>query len=139
VEKSQPRILKTASEFLSRLTDGRYSQIIFETQNDIFAKDEKDGLRKDLSRLSKGTLQQMFFAIRIAVAIDRNSKLDISYPVILDDVFVNFDEYRMKNAISMLFEIAERYNMQFLIFTCHKFIHNMISNIGKVNDIPLEA
>ena len=139
VEKSQPRILKTASEFLSRLTGGRYSQIIFETQKDIFAKDEKDGLRKDLSRLSKGTLQQMFFAIRIAVAIDRNSKLDVSYPVIFDDVFVNFDEYRMKNAISMLFEIAEKHNMQFLIFTCHKFIHNMISNIGKVNDIPLEA
>lgn len=139
VEKSQPRILKTASDFLSRLTDGRYSQIIFETQKDIFAKDEKDGLRKDLSRLSKGTLQQMFFAIRIAVAIDRNSKLDISYPVIFDDVFVNFDEYRMKNAILMLFEIAEKYSMQFLIFTCHKFMHNMISNLGKVNDIPLDA
>ncbi len=139
IEKSQPRILKTASNFLSRLTGGRYSQIIFETQNDIFAKDEKDGLRKDLSRLSKGTLQQMFFAIRVAIAIDRNSKLNISYPVIFDDIFVNFDEYRMKNAILILFEIVEKHNMQFLIFTCHKFIHDMVSQLGAINDIPLEV
>ena len=139
IEKSQPRILRTASDFLSRLTGGRYSQIIFETQNDIFAKDEKDGLRKDLNRLSKGTLQQMFFAIRIAIAIDRNSKLNISYPVIFDDIFVNFDEYRMKNAILILLEIAEKHNMQFLIFTCHKFIHDMVSQLGTINNIPLEV
>jgi hypothetical protein len=52
----------------------------------------------------------------------------IHLPMILDDVFVNFDAGRTKIAVSVLREFA-REGHQLLVFTCHEHVWRMFADV----------
>ncbi len=107
-----PRITRRAQKMLSAMTDGRYSGV---TMSDDFslraATVEEDTLRDAIWR-SDGTLDQLYLALRLAVAEELTPKA----PLVLDDVLVRFDDKRMAAAVEVLKEIAE--NRQIILFTC---------------------
>ena len=64
--------------------------------------------------LSQGTLDELYLAVRLALC---EQILPEDAPIFLDDALVNFDDTRMRAALTVLFELAER--RQILLFSCH--------------------
>ena len=63
--------------------------------------------------LSKGTVDQVYLAVRLAV-YDLCMK---GAPLVLDDALAAFDDQRMAQALDLLLERGEE--EQILFFTCH--------------------
>lgn len=100
-----------ASQIFSTITQGRYRKIQMAEQMEITVW---DGARNTpLSLLSRGTIEQVYFAVRMAAAEFLNEE---QMPVILDDVFAYYDEKRLKTVLKWLREQKK----QVIIFTCHK-------------------
>jgi uncharacterized protein YhaN len=112
--ENQPDIINRVSMYMRRMTDGKYTDVmISETLELQFLV---DGELLPLSKaFSKGTIQQLFFAYRLAVidVLDPECQL----PMVLDEVFVNWDAIRLDQTLVLLGEIAKQ--RQIICFTCH--------------------
>ena len=126
--RHQPQTLQSASGFLSRLTGGAYRRVWTRIgERRLFVDDEgSDAL--DVERLSAGTREQLFLAIRLAL-IDQMREQGVELPVVLDDVLVNFDELRTAAAVQTLCDIAAS-GQQILVFTCHHHLAQRFKSAG---------
>ena len=107
-----PRLSALAGEAFSRLTGGRYQQISIGSDWTVqTASREETVLRTPLWR-SEGTADQMYLALRLAVW----QVLCPEAPLILDDVFVRWDEERLGYGLALLEELGKTH--QILLFTC---------------------
>lgn len=113
----QPGVLGEASSHFEAITGGRYTRVVQppgESQEVRVVR--ADGSLSDPAALSRGTREELYFAIRLGLAkdfSDRGAKL----PVLADDVFVNFDPDRASRAYAAL--AGFRSSSQVIIFTCH--------------------
>jgi len=114
--EDQPEVILGASRLFRALTEGRYSQVAPSLDEPGAIRVVRDGNEVDLPALSTGTLQQLFLALRLAY-IDHYSKGAEPLPVIMDDVLVNFDDFRAAACLRALDEFSARH--QVLFFTCH--------------------
>ncbi len=114
-----PRLLETAGEFFHPLTDGSYQTIYFSETDDSIMVMHRDGTVYHAEELSQGTCEQLYTAIRFALAVTRQdgSKL----PFQLDDSFVHFDQARLKRVLHVLYDLTED-GRQILYFTCHDHV-----------------
>ena len=107
-----PRITKRAQKMLAAMTDGRYTSV---TMSDDFSlrtsAGEEETLRDAIWR-SDGTMDQLYLALRLAVAEELTPKA----PLVLDDVLVRFDDKRMAAAVDLLKDMAEE--RQIILFSC---------------------
>jgi uncharacterized protein YhaN len=124
----QPETLREASTYLAKLTGGKYQRIWTPLANDILLVDTEDGTALPIEVLSRGTREQLFVSLRLAL-VAAYARRGIHLPMILDDVFVNFDAGRTKIAVSVLREFAHE-GHQLLVFTCHEHVWRMFSEIG---------
>ena len=100
-----------ASEIFSAVTDGKYKGISVGPSMELSAW---NGIRRvPADRLSRGTLEQIYFSVRMAGA---DLLLEEPMPLILDDVFAFYDEKRLKSVLKWL----SGQKKQVIIFTCHK-------------------
>ena len=107
-----PRISKRAQELLSEMTEGRYHRLMLGEDFSLRAgAGEEDTLHDALWR-SDGTIDQLYLALRLAVA----EELTPEAPLVLDDALVRFDDTRMKAALKILQKEAER--KQVILFSC---------------------
>ena len=65
--------------------------------------------------LSRGTTDQLYLAVRLAVC---KLCLPDLPPIMLDDALTAFDDERTKLALTLLRELSGK--QQILLFTCHK-------------------
>lgn len=76
----------------------------------------------DLNKLSSGTIDQMYFAFRMSL----NEFIStISFPILLDETFVQYDEKRLSNVLKYIVE--NKTNRQVIIFTSQKREMEMIA------------
>ena len=68
-------------------------------------------------RLSKGTVDQIYFAFRLAM-VQCVSDESEPLPMLLDDPFANYDDERLAHAMELLSDIAKTH--QILLFTCRE-------------------
>ncbi|WP_019414340.1 AAA family ATPase [Paenisporosarcina sp. TG20] len=114
-EKRLPFVLKKAQEFFSHLTNKRYDSLEVNEQG-IFEVIDHQGIHFRISELSQATKEQAYISLRFALA---ESLLDtIPFPIIMDDPFVHFDRFRVKQMVQLMTDL--KYNHQFLYFTCHE-------------------
>ena len=106
---------------MEEITDGRYSRLVIESGLDISLMSE--GRKVDIMRVSQGTAEQIYFALRMAAS---EILLEEEFPVILDDVFVNYDEKRLKNILKWLVKSKK----QILLFTCQKRELEILQELG---------
>lgn len=107
-----PRITKRAQKLLAQMTGGRYHSVTMGEDFSLQAgAGEEDTLHDALWR-SDGTMDQLYLALRLAVA----EELTPDTPLILDDVLVRFDDQRMEAAMGILKEMAKQ--KQIICFTC---------------------
>ena len=94
------------------MTDGRYHSVTMRDDFSLQAGAAQEETLHDALWRSDGTMDQLYLALRLAVA----EELTPQAPLILDDVLVRFDDERMRSAVTILRELAE--NRQVILFTC---------------------
>jgi len=124
-----PTIAKRSSEILLMLSGGKYTSVSIKSGK-IIVKDE-ELLPIDFNTISKQSCDQFYLSLRLAVA--ESSSEEVAFPIILDDIFLNFNESKSAALLKFLIEYAN--NKQILIFSHH----NQIANIASQNEIPLNA
>lgn len=67
--------------------------------------------------MSRGTREQLYLAMRFGLIEEYESRAE-PLPVIMDDVFVNFDDDRKPRVVEILSEFAK--DRQVLLLTCHR-------------------
>jgi uncharacterized protein YhaN len=112
--------LTMASSYLHRISSGRYHRIWAPLGEDFLCVDDEYSRTFRVEQLSGGTREQLFLALRFALVREFASR-GIELPVIMDDLFVNFDEERTEAAVECLIEVAGE-GQQILFFTCHQHL-----------------
>ena len=92
----QQDLNRTASDVISSVTGGKYTRLI--TEEDLRLSFLCEGRKIPAEHVSAGTLEQVYFALRMAAA---NLLYEEVYPVVLDDTFAFYDESRLKNNTAM--------------------------------------
>lgn len=115
-----PRMLLKAEEYLAFLTDGNYLRIHLQKTGTGFLIERKDHTFFEANELSQATTEQVYVAIRLALATTIYEKYH--FPIIIDDSFVNFDANRTQKVMELLNTLDKN---QLLFFTCHgHLLHN---------------
>lgn len=121
-----PKMLKLAQDYLEILTGGRYREILLpaklskKTPLKVVRKDKK---KIPLDYLSRGTQEQLYFALKLAFVMQIKDKIDL--PVLIDDSFVNFDGPRTGYIVAMLKKMSE--DKQILVFTAREDLAEAVS------------
>jgi uncharacterized protein YhaN len=121
-KERQPGVLLRASDYFSKLTDGRYTHIRAPFGEQRLVAMKVNGEAVDTSFLSRGTAEQLYLAMRFALIEEYARKQ--SLPLILDDILVNFDQKRMENCLELLVQLSQRH--QILLFTCHQHVRDVV-------------
>ena len=135
----QPATLADASRFLARLTCGRYTNVwtplgqrqlrVDENTGETpVPRDEKPCRSLLVESLSRGTREQLFLAVRLAV-VQSLARRGVRLPMVLDDVIVNFDQRRAEAAVELLLDFAAQQH-QVLFFTCHQHLADLFESKG---------
>ena len=114
-KEHQPDIVRRVSALMNIITDGKYEDVFisegFELQFLI------EGTLYPISKaFSKGTLNQLFLAYRLAV-IEMLSEGREKLPIVLDEAFINWDDHRLLKTFDVLEALSLQH--QIIIFTCH--------------------
>jgi len=126
--EGQSSTLKLASQYLEKLTCGKYRRIWAPIGEKHLVVDDDHNQSLRVEHLSSGTREQVLLAVRLAMSrefADRGASL----PLVLDDVIVNFDQVRTEAAVQTLLDIADR-GQQVLMFTCHLHLAHLFQNHG---------
>ncbi|MBM7646921.1 uncharacterized protein YhaN [Scopulibacillus daqui] len=118
-ERKLPAVLAQASEYFSKMTGYRYRAILMSDEEGLVAENYA-GQSFYVKELSRGTQEQLYVSIRLALASVFESAE--SFPIIIDDSFVNFDNDRSGQAMAVLSEVSKRH--QVILMTCHKEYKN---------------
>ena len=124
----QPETLQEATGYFRELTGGKYTRVWTPLANDILFVDREDGSSLAVESLSRGTREQLFLSVRMAL-VAMFARRGIQLPMILDDVLVNYDERRAAVAAKVLTEFAAS-GHQLLVFTCHEHILNIFKKLS---------
>ncbi len=137
-EEKQPDILKRAGEMFSLVTDNKYSKVFAVTADN--AKQERILLVSDgqsafsTENLSQGAKEQLYLCLRIAYA-ENFAKYGKTLPFIFDDILVNFDPERGRQAVRLLSEVARE--RQVISFTCHDYIKDLFLEASEGQNIKV--
>jgi uncharacterized protein YhaN len=123
----QPEALKAASQYLERLTAGRYTHVWAPLGERALRVDDGEGRSLSVEVLSRGTREQLFLSLRLAL-VGIYAHRGIELPLVLDDVLVNFDARRAKAAAAVLRDFAEA-GHQVLVFTCHEHLWKLFRHL----------
>lgn len=107
-----PRISQRAQSLFGRLTGQRYNRLSLLQDLSVEAGAEGENTLRGTLWRSDGTVDQLYLALRLAVA----EELTPDAPLILDDALVRFDDVRMRAALEILREAADK--KQVILFTC---------------------
>lgn len=120
------------SEMFSRITNKRYSAVKFgrNLSPQVYCAEKGKYLPLEELNLSQGTIDQLYFCIRVAIlrTICSNGE---KLPMILDDPFLNYDVERLTRSIQTLKELGKEH--QILFFTCRE----EVLTLAKLWEIPV--
>lgn len=128
-----PILNRQVSEIIENVTAGRYGEVKIDENLNISIVEPDINTIVDIDKLSGGTIDQLYFAIRFGIA---NLVIEEGTPLILDDCFVQYDIKRLENILSFLEN--ESKNRQIIMFTCHTRESELLSkHNAKFNYIKL--
>jgi uncharacterized protein YhaN len=107
-----PQLNQAANEIIENITEGKYNKIRVNEEMDMLVEDQRHNKFVSVEQLSNGTIDQMYFALRAGVLdLIKENK---NYPLILDDVFIQYDDTRLDRILNWLSQQSK----QILLFTC---------------------
>lgn len=107
-----PKFTDKLSETIAQITNEKYTKVRLNDDTGLVVELE-NGNYIPASRLSIGTIDQLYFSLRLAMVEELSEE---KMPIILDEVFAYYDTERLKNILTYM---ANRFgNNQIMIFTC---------------------
>lgn len=126
IKKAEKELLKPASEILGRISNQHYTELKATAdldQSDFKIITENGQEFNSVQQLSRGSLEQLFLAVRIS----RIKEITPPLPIVLDDSLVNFDRSHLYNTAELISNLASR--NQIFILSCHPHLISYISEI----------
>lgn len=109
------------SDIVSKITDGKYQDVYLDEKLHVMVKDGDNYVRMEY--LSAGTTEQIYLAVRLSVArLLCRDKM----PLIIDDIFTNYDERRLVNTLDCLKTIDTE---QIILMTSNSRIGDMLDDL----------
>lgn len=133
MRKHLDAVIRRATEHFSYITNHRYIRVHVDIENEHIRVENNKHTYYNMEELSKGTRDQLYIAIRIAMSehIQKNTPK----PYIFDDSFVHFDKKRTERMIDRIIYLSRQH--QVVLFTCKDEIEQMVSTYSKENDISI--
>lgn len=110
-----PELNHRSGQILSALTGGRYQSMTLDREYEASAQSADSLLPRSSLSLSRGTADQLYLAVRLAVCQLCLPGEDPS-PLVLDDALLTFDDERMALALGYLSQTPR----QTLLFSCQQ-------------------
>lgn len=110
------------SKIVSKITDNRYTEVRIDDRLRVMVKSGSSFISMDY--LSTGTIEQIYLALRLSIA---NVLISEELPIIIDDIFVTYDEQRLHDALSC---IGEYLNRQIIIFTTNLKVQDIFNELN---------
>jgi uncharacterized protein YhaN len=121
-EEHQDPVLKIASGYFNHLTLGSFVGLRTDVDDKgapILVGVRPDSARLTVDRMSSGTRDQLFLALRLATLEWRLESVE-PMPFIVDDILINFDDDRSKATLAVLADLSNK--NQVILFTHHSQI-----------------
>jgi uncharacterized protein YhaN len=117
-ERHRPAVLARAETLFMEWTAGEYSGFDRLSESGLEAVvSASDGKRVPLAGLSRGTAEQLYLAMRIAL-VEHLATRQEPLPLVMDDVLVNFDPTRAQRVARTIEDVAR--TRQVIYLTCHR-------------------
>lgn len=125
----RPRLSQLASQYLSELSDGRYSTV--EISQDFSPRVLEDGEIKTV--ISGGEEDLLNLCLRLALSNMLAERAGLSFStLILDEVFGALDDNRRNNVLMLLEKLSKRFE-QILVITHLEDIRDGVHNLISIN------
>ena len=121
-----PKFTRELSKNIAEITGGKYSHIMLNDENILMAELE-NGDYAPVSKLSIGTIDQLYLSLRLSMVEDLSSE---TLPIILDEAFAYYDTERLKNILNYISQKFQ--NHQIIILTCTNRETEMLNKL-KIN------
>jgi uncharacterized protein YhaN len=121
-EAHQDPVLKIASGYFSALTVGSFSGLhtdVDDKGSPILVGVRPDHARLTVEKMSAGTCDQLFLALRLAT-LEWRLETSEPMPFIVDDILINFDDERSRATLKVLADLSKK--NQVILFTHHRQI-----------------
>ena len=127
-----PKFTKNLSETINKISNGKYNKVTVNDEIGLMVELE-NGEYVSADRLSIGTIDELYLSLRLSMAEEISEE---TMPIILDEAFAYFDDYRLENALKFL--IDELKENQIILFTCTKREEEILNKLNiKYNLIEL--
>ncbi len=126
-ENRQPGVIIAAKKRFARITEGKYQNIIKRFDEDDLLIQDQDLRQTGVVEMSRGTREQLYLSLRLGLIEEYESRAE-PLPIIMDDVFVNFDDDRKPRVLELLKEFTA--NRQVLLMTCHRDTRDLCLSYG---------
>jgi len=107
------RLNEEMSRYVSMITNGRYRSIRSDQEGQLFLEVPECEELMPVSRLSSGTIDQVYFSMRLA-ALALMEKEKETVPLFLDEPFMQYDEERTMEAFRLLREASANRQVFFM-------------------------
>jgi len=126
-KERQPAVIKAAEEIFGHVTQGSYARIFKPMDSDdIFIVDRNEQVR-GLLEMSRGTREQLYLALRFGLIAEYEKRSE-PLPLVMDDIFVNFDDERNNQILDRVQKFSKK--RQVIVLTCHKRTLDAYSSMG---------
>ncbi|HWJ04131.1 MAG TPA: AAA family ATPase [Verrucomicrobiae bacterium] len=99
---------------INKITGGRYNLIKIDEELSMKAIVPETGSVTDIGSLSLGTVDQFYFALRLALA----DVIGVKFPLLLDEPFIQYDDNRLEAILRVLLDLSQ--HSQIILFSCHR-------------------
>ncbi|MCX7841938.1 MAG: AAA family ATPase [Clostridia bacterium] len=110
-----PALNSGMSRIISLITGERYSDLRADDKLNLRILSPESGEVVPAAALSGGTVDQVYLALRLASS-DIISANGETLPVIMDEVFAQYDDFRAAEALRLFKELSQK--RQIILFTC---------------------
>ncbi|HHW18556.1 MAG TPA: AAA family ATPase [Firmicutes bacterium] len=121
-----PALNRRVGEILSTITRGKYVDVRVSPDLEMSVIHPDTQKQTHIALLSGGTVDQCYFALRVAVAEIITKKTE--FPFFLDDPFVQYDDKRLEGVLEILSALSSRH--QILLFSCHGREERLARKVG---------
>lgn len=110
-----PELNRRAGEIMSAFTGGKYKDVLLDRSFAASVRTGEDAVSRRSIALSRGTSDQLYLAVRLAIC-DLVLPAAERPPLVLDDALSDFDDRRMARTLDYLVQRAKE--GQIILFTC---------------------
>ncbi len=124
-----PRLAEEASKLLAEITTGSYEELTLGRDLSVHVRIPETQRLQDAPEksLSKGTVDQIYLALRLAFVQSLNATGE-GIPMLLDDPFANYDDGRLAKTMALVSGLVGR--NQVILFTCREDVVTVAEQHG---------